>query len=598
MAPPLLSLRGLSISFGGPPLFESVDLAINKGDRMALVGRNGAGKSTLLKAIAGSIEQDAGDRHLQPGTHVSYLAQTPDAARSETIADYIAQGLEAASDTHRVARWLDTMQLDGASVPESLSGGELRRAALARALISEPGLLLLDEPTNHLDLPGIEWLESSLDKFAGGLVLVSHDRALLTRLSKTTLWLDRGALRRLDKGFQHFDTWSEEALDREDRERHKLERLIASETRWSHEGITARRKRNQGRLRRLEQFRRERAAQIARAGRIRLRAGSERLSGRLVIEATEVSKAFGTRTVIREFSARIMRGDRVAIIGPNGAGKTTLLRILIGDLPPDAGQVRLGENLDTVYLDQSRAGLDPEKSLWDTLLEQGGDQLVIQGQPRHVVTYLRDFLFAENQARSPVSSLSGGEQNRLLLAKALAQPANLLVLDEPTNDLDIDTLDLLQEMLADFDGTVLFASHDRDFIDRVATSTIAIESDGRVTEYAGGYSDYLSQRRMEPTRFAPKQQQKRGKPRLDREQPTRLSYNQQRALEELPEKIAALENEIADLETTLADPELFARDAAAFESKATRLAAAKQELSAVEEEWLVLEELRESLGLG
>jgi ATP-binding cassette subfamily F protein uup len=590
-------LRDLGLGFGGRPLFEGLELALSKGDRVALVGRNGAGKSTLLKLAAGTVEPDRGERWLQPGARVVYLAQTPDAAGFASIADYVAQGLEEGHgpEDHRVEKWLEAVRLDGAREPETLSGGELRRAAIARALAAEPDLLLLDEPTNHLDLPAIEWLEATLEAFAGGIMLVSHDRALLGRLSRTTFWLDRGRLLRLDKGFGHFEAWSEATLAREALERHKRDRLIAQETVWSHEGITARRKRNQGRLRRLQALRRERSGEIGPAGRAKLAAAAAPRSGRLVIEAEAISKCFAERQIVTAFSTRIMRGDRVAIIGPNGAGKTTLLRLLIGELVPDQGSIRLGSILERAYFDQERAELDAKATLWETLAERGGDQIMVGGRPRHVVSYLRDFLFEERQARSPVSSLSGGERNRLLLAKILARPANLLVLDEPTNDLDIETLDLLQEMLAEFDGTVLLVSHDRDFIDRVATSTIAVEGDGRVEEYVGGYSDYLSQRGAAPDPNAsagrPTRKARERRPATT----TRLGYKESRALEQLPARMAALEAEITTLEASLAEPGLYARDAAAFDAKAARLAQVRAEMAEAEDDWLELEVLRETI---
>ena len=591
MAPPLLSLRDVAIRFGERPLFEALDLTLARGERLALVGRNGSGKSTLLKLAAGLLEPDAGERHLQQGCRSAYLSQAPDAEGFATVSDYVAGGGAA---VHLAEKWLDAFGLDGGIAPSALSGGEMRRAQLARALAPEPDLLLLDEPTNHLDLAAIERLEDVLAAFGGGLILVSHDRALLTRIATGVLWLDRGRIRRKEGGFAGFEAWSETLMRQEAEARHKLNRLIAEETRWSHEGITARRRRNQGRLRRLAELRRQRAQAVAPTGEAKLEARSGRLSGRLVIEAEDIAKSYGGRAVIRPVSLRVLRGDRIAIVGPNGAGKTTLLRMLIGELEPDAGTVRLGTNLDRVYLDQQRATLDPEKSLWETLAERGGDQILVQGRPRHVVAYLRDFLFAESQARSPVSSLSGGERNRLLLARALAQPANLLVLDEPTNDLDLETLDLLQEMLAEFDGTVLLVSHDRDFIDRVATATVAIELGGRAREYPGGYSDYLRQRpRPAPTTEAKYEAPRQANPPSP--SAARLGYKQRRALEELPKRMQALQSEIAELERALADPGLFARDPEGFRGRAGRLAAGRQELSQAEEDWLELEMLREAI---
>jgi len=596
MAPPLLSLRDVAIRVDTRPLFEDLELTLAKGERLALVGRNGVGKSTLLKIAAGLVEPDAGTRDVRQGCRASYLAQTADLGDFATVGAYVAAALEDGdgADDHRVQKWLTTLRLEPDRRPPTLSGGEARRAQIARALVSEPELLLLDEPTNHLDLPTIEWLEEMLRDVTGAIMLVSHDRALLSRVATAVLWLDRGIVRRLDGGYAGFESWANEILEREATAQHKLDRLIQAETRWSHEGISARRRRNQGRLQRLHELRRARAAQIARAGRAKLEATSAGLSGRLVIEAEAISKAFDGKVVIDWFSTRIMRGDRVAIVGPNGAGKTTLLKMLVGELTPDRGRVRLGSGLQLAYLDQQRAALDPAKSLWETLAERGGDQVMVQGRPRHVVAYLRDCLFAENQARSPVGSLSGGERNRLLLAKALALPSNLLVLDEPTNDLDIETLDLLQELLAEYAGTVLLVSHDRDFIDRVATSTIVLGPGGRAVEYPGGYSDYLRQR-PPPLPLPAVRSIKPEAPMPPAPAGRRLGYKERRILEELPKRIGALQRTVADLEGKLADPALFGRDPEAFQLQANRLMAARRELAEAEETWLELELLRESV---
>ena len=597
MAAPLLSLKDISLGFGGNPLFDKADLAVGRGERIALVGRNGSGKSTLLKLLADQIEPDSGERLVQQGTHVAYLPQEPDLSDYDTVLEYAAAGLPAGDEhsTHVVESLLDSLSMDGARSTKGLSGGEMRRAALARALAGDPDVLLLDEPTNHLDLPAIEWLEEKLAGGRFGLVVISHDRAFLGRVTNCTLWLDRGRLLRSEKGFAHFESWSEEILEREAVESAKLDKLIAQETVWSHQGITARRKRNQGRLRRLYDLRATRASQDARTGSVKMGAAEAGITGKLVIEATDIAKAYNGKPVIAGFSARLMRGDRIGIIGPNGAGKTTLLRMLIGGLPPDSGKLRLGTNIEMVYLDQTREALAPGETPWSMLCPGGGDQVMVGDQPRHVVSYMRDFLFADNQVRSPVESLSGGERNRLLLARALARPSNLLVLDEPTNDLDMDTLDLLEELLADYEGTILLVSHDRDFLDRVVTSTIAVEGGGSAMEYTGGYSDYLRQRagggevgaESRPGKSARKE---KPKPSADRR---KLGYKQQRALEQLPGKIEALEKEIAALETKLADPALYARDPAAFDDTAAALTTAREDRAAAEEEWLVLELLRE-----
>ncbi len=594
MAPPLMHLRGLSLRFGTKVLFDGTDLAVSRGDRICLVGRNGTGKSTLLKVAAGLILPDAGERFVQPGARVAYLPQEPDLSEFPTVAAAVTAGLADPAEAFRADAMIAEMGLRGDADPKLLSGGELRRTAIARALVGDPDILLLDEPTNHLDLPTIEWLEDRLAAYAGGLVLISHDRAFLTRLTRQTVWLDRGVARRHDKGFQAFEEWSETILEQEVAERARLDKKIAEETRWSRQGISARRKRNQGRLRALGDLRRERAEQRARIGQVKLGIDSGIASGRLVIEAEAIAYAWDGRPVLSPTSLRVLRGDRIGIVGANGAGKSTLLKLLMGELAPDEGAVRLGTNLQVVYLDQGRAALDPLKTVWDTLCPDGGDQVMVRGRPRHVVSYMRDFLFEDAQAKSPVGSLSGGERNRLLLAMALAKPSNLLVLDEPTNDLDIDTLDLLQETLADYEGTALVVSHDRDFLDRVATAIWALEGDGKVEDYVGGWSDYRRQRKA-PAAAAAKPADK-PKPRADApRKPAKLSYKDQREWEQLPARIEALEAEQAKLEAKLADPNLFARDPGAFAAASDRLGAIAEERTAAEDRWLELELLREEL---
>ena len=593
MAPPLLTLKDISLGFGGNPLFDGTEVAIGRGDRICLVGRNGSGKSTLLKIAAGLVEPDRGERVLQSGRRVAYLEQEPDLSAYATVSEYVASGLDTADDGHRVAMVLDDLKLDGGLATEGLSGGENRRAALARTLVGEPDILLLDEPTNHLDLNSIQWLEETLEAHRSGFVVVSHDRALLENVTRTTFWLDRGMVRRLDAGYGEFEAWADELAMREADERRKLDKLIAQETVWSHQGITARRKRNQGRLRRLWEMRAERARRIDPTGRVKLAAESGTTSGKLVVETKDLSFAYPGRPILKGFSTRIMRGDRVGIVGPNGAGKSTLLGLLTGTLAADAGSVRRGTGLSTVYLDQRRTLLDPQTTVWDFLCDQGGDQVDVRGHSRHVVSYLRDFLFAENQARSPLVSLSGGERNRLLLAKTLARPSNFLILDEPTNDLDTDTLDLMQEMLADYDGTVLLVSHDRDFLDRVVTSTIVMAGDGSAVEYAGGYSDSLAHHRAP----AAKKAARKVSPVRERPQnrPAKLTYKQQRQLEQLPGIIAGLEVEISTLEAKLDDPGLYDRDPEVFAGAAERLSRARKDLATAEDQWLEIEVLREEL---
>jgi ATP-binding cassette subfamily F protein uup len=595
--PPLLALAGIRYHLGDQTILDGVDLGIAPGERLCLVGRNGAGKSTLLRILAGEPIADAGSRFAQPGAAVATLPQEPDFAGHPTIGHYVASALVDAlgPDDYRVATLLDEVKLDGSRNPAELSGGEARRAALARALVGEPDVLLLDEPTNHLDLPTIEWLEERLGAWKGAYVLVSHDRRFLTNLARSVLWLDRGIVRRLDRGYAAFEEWSTEILEREATERHKLDRLIERETEWASKSIRARRTRNEGRLRQLNELRKQRRQQIGPTGRATIEVGSAEQSGALAITARGISKRFGERTIVRDFSTRIFRGNRVGLIGPNGAGKTTLLRMLIGELAPDSGSVKLGANLAPVVIDQKRMALDPEKTPWEILADRN-DHLQVRGRPMHVMSYLREYLFRDEQGRQPVRTLSGGERNRLLLAKALAAPSNLLVLDEPTNDLDADTLDLLQEALSDYDGTVLLVSHDRDFLDRLVTSTIALEGDGTAIEYAGGYSDYVSQRGpREPTVVSPAPRKDRA-PARESLPRARLGYKRERALAELPKKIAALQAEMAALNAALADPDLYRRDGAGFSARTARLAAAQAELEAAETEWLELELLREELG--
>jgi len=597
-APPLLALRDVRLTFGGTPLFEGVTTWVGRGDKTCLVGRNGSGKSTLLKVLAGEILPDAGERFVQPGSRVAMLPQDP-ALDGATIRDYVAHGLPEAErhQVHRVEAMLDALKLDGGRDPAQLSGGEGRRCALARALVGEPDALLLDEPTNHLDLPTILWLEQWLASFQGAVVAISHDRRFLETVSGRTLWLERGLVRRSESGFAAFPAWQEEVFAAEESELARMGTRLRQEMHWLARGVTARRKRNMGRLRALQTLRSERARRLGakmdgeRLAKLAAEAGD--ISGRLVIEAKNLAKSYGDGVVIADFSTRILRGDRVGLIGPNGAGKTTLLRMLTGELAPDAGSVRLGTNIEAAVFDQRRQSLDPEKSVWDTLTDGRGDNVWVRGRPQHVVGYMKDFLFSEAQAMTPVRALSGGERNRLLLAKLLAKPSNLLVLDEPTNDLDMDTLDLLEEVLADYDGTLLVVSHDRDFLDRLVTSVIAVEGGGIVGEYVGGYSDYLAQR--PPPAGAAKPRPNAAQAPARPKAATKLSYNDARELDGLPGRIDALTAEIAGLEALLADGGLYGRDRARFDGAAARVDLARGELQAAEDRWLDLETRREDL---
>jgi ATP-binding cassette subfamily F protein uup len=594
--PPLLTLADIRYHLGGQPILDGVDLAIAPGERLSLVGRNGAGKSTLLRILAGEPIADGGTRFVQPGTTVASLPQEPDLSGYASVAQYVASALPQSlgPPDYRVEALLAEMKLEGTRSLADLSGGEARRTALARALVAEPDVMLLDEPTNHLDLPTIEWLEEKLAGWKGAYVLVSHDRRFLGNLARAVLWLDRGIVRRLDKGYAAFEGWSTEILEREATERHKLDRLIERETEWAGKSIRARRTRNEGRLRALAELRKQRRQQIGPVGRAAIETAAAAPSGALAITARNIGKRWGDRVIVENFSTRIFRRDRIGVIGPNGAGKTTLLRMLIGELEPDSGSVKLGVGLMPTVIDQRRTALDPDKTPWEILADRN-DHVLVQGRLRHVMTYLREYLFRDEQARQPVRTLSGGERNRLLLAKALAAPSNLLVLDEPTNDLDADTLDLLQEALSDYDGTVLLVSHDRDFLDRLVTSTIALEGNGTPIEYAGGYSDYLAQRgpREAP---APASRKQKSTPVREVSPARRLGYKRERALAELPKRIDVLHAEILALQTVLADPDLYRRDAATFEARSARLADAQAELDAAETEWLELELLREELG--
>jgi ATP-binding cassette subfamily F protein uup len=602
MPAPLLLLKDITLTFGVTPLLSGVELAIAAGDRICLVGRNGSGKSTLLRIAAGVVQPDAGYRFAQPGATIQYLPQEPDLSGFATTLAYVEAGFsaDAANDRHRASYLLKELGLSGEEEPAALSGGEARRAALAGALAPSPDILLLDEPTNHLDLPGIEWLERELAGMRSGIVLISHDRRLLERLSRTTVWLDRGITRILNAGFKAFEPWRDAALEQEASQQHKLGRKIAMEEDWLCYGVTARRTRNQRRLAELHALRRKRREQRATQGTVRLEAAQADLSGRLVAVTQGIWKSYGGRPVVRDFSVRIARGDRVGVVGPNGSGKTTLLNLLSGALMPDAGEVRLGTNLSQVTLDQRRETLDPEQSLAEALTGGTGDTVTVGGQSRHVVGYMKDFLFRPEQARTPVSVLSGGERARLTLARAFARPSNLLVLDEPTNDLDLETLDLLQERLAEYPGTALLVSHDRDFLDRVVTSIIAAHGNGRWIEYAGGYTDMLSQRKSAGSGNAPVKATAARRPRPVTEvrtqsaaRPRRMRFSDRLALETLPARIEALQTKIAGLNAILADPDLYSRDPGRFGATTQALAAARDELAAAEEQWLSLEMRRE-----
>jgi len=599
---PLLQLSSISLTFGGNPVFDDLDVVVHHGDRMALVGRNGSGKSTLMKVMAGLVEADSGTRVVPPGVTVGYMEQEPDLSGYETLGDYAAAGLPE-GEGWRVQAAAEGLRFDPETAVATASGGERRRAALARLMAEAPELMLLDEPTNHLDIAAIEWLEQQLSETRSAFVLISHDRAFLKRLTKGTLWIDRSVVRRRESGFDGFEEWRDTAWAEEDAARHKLDRKIKAEAKWAVEGISARRKRNMGRVRALQVMKEERASQVRRQGTAAMELEAGPQSGKRVIEAIGIGKDFGAGPVVQDFSLRIMRGDRVAFVGPNGAGKTTMLKMLTGELAPDTGTIALGTGLEMAVFDQARAQLNPDATLWDSLTNDpqmkvsgSSDQVLVRGIPKHVVGYLKDFLFDEAQARAPVRSLSGGERARLLLARLMARESNLLILDEPTNDLDVETLDLLQDLLGEYPGTVLLVSHDRDFIDRVANQTVLLEGQGRATVYAGGWTDMQAQRALAaPAEAAPAARAKAAPvaaaaPKAGPAPKSGLTFTEKKRLEELTSVIARLEAEIGKLNELLATPDLFTREPVKARKATDMLAERQGLLSAAEDEWMELEE--------
>ena len=601
MAPPLIQLKDIALTFGGTPLLDGVELTVAAEERVCLIGRNGSGKSTLLRIAAGLIEPDRGTRFVQPGATVRYLPQEPDFSGFATVLAYVEAGLGPGDEPYQARLLLEQLGLNGEEDPARLSGGEARRAALARVLAPSPDILLLDEPTNHLDLPTIEWLESELGGRRCALVMISHDRRFLSNLSRSTAWLDRGGIRRIERGFSAFEAWRDDVLAEEEREQHKLDRKIVAEEHWLRYGVSGRRKRNVKRLGNLHALRAQRRDYRGATGNASLAAAEADKSGKLVIEAKGIGKSYDGRPIVENFSIRVQRGDRIGIVGPNGAGKTTLINMLTGASSPDSGSIRFGTNLEMATLDQHRESLDPKSSLADALTGGRGDHVMVGGKPKHVISYMKDFLFTQEQARTPLEVLSGGERGRLMLARALAKPSNLLVLDEPTNDLDLETLDVLEDMLGDYEGTVILISHDRDFLDRVVTSVIVPEGNGRWIEYAGGYSDMLTQRGADLTRAEikaatppPAKVPKAGATPAAVAR-RRLSFNEKHALETLPKLIAQLQDEIAAHQRRLDDPELYRKDRKTFDQVSSALTAAQDKLQAAEDRWLELEMLREDI---
>ncbi|TDI58533.1 MAG: ATP-binding cassette domain-containing protein [Alphaproteobacteria bacterium] len=606
--PPILALRNASVRFGEKPLFSGVDIGIQPGDRICLVGRNGTGKTTLLKALAGTQDLDEGHRFIQPGTRIAYLRQEPVVPPGQTVAAFIEDGLdddERDLRQYRVRDLLGILGLDGDAITTTLSGGGLRRAALGQTFVGDPDIVLLDEPTNHLDIATVEWLEGFLRQNQAAMLMISHDRAFLRQMSNKTLWLEHGQMRLSNRGYEHFDEWSEKVREAELVARSKLEKRIAEENSWLQTGVTARRKRNQGRLRNLYKMREQRAKQINTLSAPKIDWDEGPPASRKVIETRAISKAFGDNVIVEEFSTRIMRGDRIGLVGPNGAGKTTLVRLLTGELAPDTGRVKIGNSVEMVYFDQNRETLNPKFTLWETLVDKenggGGDSVLVQGRVRHVVAYLKDFLFDEKQARQPVGTLSGGERNRLLLAKALTKRSNLLILDEPTNDLDMDTLDMLEDLLTNYDGTLILISHDRDFLDRLVTSVISFDPDGKVREYAGGYSDMILQRGdrfasndVEAIAVKAAKTERASKAKANRK-PTKMTYKDQRLLQILPDEIDDLESLVQDLEAKIGDSGFHGNAVDKITTLAEQLEAAKQDIDTKQDQWLMLEDQREQL---
>ncbi|MFD0916455.1 ABC-F family ATP-binding cassette domain-containing protein [Pseudahrensia aquimaris] len=599
MAPPLLALRDTKLTFGSTPLLTGADLAVHAGERLCLVGRNGSGKSTLLKIAAGLVEADGGERFVQPGTTIRYLVQEPDLTPYDSIEAYVLDGLEEGDDLHRAARMMEALGLDGASVTTNLSGGEARRAALARALAPDPDVLLLDEPTNHLDLPAIEWLEQTLKACRSALVMISHDRRFLENLSRQTLWVDRGVTRLLAKSFASFEDWRDTLLEQEELDAHKLDRKIVREEHWVTHGVSGRRKRNMKRLGDLGALRQQRAERLKPQGSVSMTVVEAETSGKLVARVEGVSKSFEDRTLVRDFSTRIARGERLGIVGPNGVGKTTLVKLLIGELQPDEGKVIHGANLNMLVVDQKRTTLSPDMTVREALTGGGSDVVSVGDGTKHVQAYMKDFLFLPEQAGTPVHVLSGGERGRLVLAMQLRLPSNFLVLDEPTNDLDLETLDLLQEMISDYQGTVIVVSHDRDFLDRICTSVVVPEGEGQWQEYSGGYSDMLSQRGENPFAHKKTGGEKRGKEAVRAKPKTasslKLTFKEQHALDTLPHEMEKLEGDIAKLNKALGEPNLFESNPARFNKLVDTLAERQAKLTESEETWLALEMKREEL---
>ncbi len=593
MAAPVLSYEGLGLVQGSGWLFRNLDLHVGERDRLALIGRNGAGKTTLLKLIAGAIDSDEGRRTIVPGTRVILLEQEPRMAGCTTLMDYVLSGDDAPAP-HEAEAIADQLGIDLSREAATASGGERRRAAIARALAQDPDVLLLDEPTNHLDLGAIEWLEDWLTRYKGAFVVISHDRTFLTRLTRQTLWLDRGSIRRAEIGFGGFEAWTEQVYAEEERNAQRLDAKLKIEEHWLQRGVTGRRRRNQGRLSKLKEMRAERAAMTGPQGTAALATASDGNQTKVVIDAKHVTKRFGERTIINDLSLRVTKGDRIGIVGSNGAGKSTLLKMLTGELQPDEGTVKLSQTLDAIIIDQQRSLMAPDKRVRDVLAD-GGDWIDVQGARKHVHGYLKEFLFDPSIAEARIGTLSGGERSRLLLAREFARPSNLLVLDEPTNDLDLETLDLLQEVIADYAGTVLIVSHDRDFLDRTVTVTLGLDGSGFVDVVVGGYADWEAKRRPRNEAKKVSKPAAAAAPEAPKAR-TKLSYKDQRDYELLPKRIEEIDQSIARDEALLADPALYTKDPAKFAKLSAGIAKLREEKDAAEMRWLELAEMVEGLG--
>ncbi|MBQ9089791.1 MAG: ABC-F family ATP-binding cassette domain-containing protein [Alphaproteobacteria bacterium] len=591
---PIYSLKDVHLTFGVHPLFSGLNIYVNKGDKICLIGRNGSGKSTLLKVIAGIMEADFGTCFIQPNTKIAYMPQDEDFSAFSTLKDVILSGLneKEQNQTYKADILIDSLCIRSEQNPSTASGGERKKAALARALVGEPDLLLLDEPTNHLDIETIEKLETIIRDFKGAVIVISHDRQFLNRISNTTIWLDRGIAHLNNKGYIDFEKWQEQIIEQEIIEQKNLNKRIAEETEWLHKGVTARRKRNMGRLRRLQQLRLERKEQIKQLGSVHMTIDKGLIQSKMIIEAKHVSKSFDNRCLVDNFSIRVLRGNKIGIVGPNGSGKTTLIKLLTKRLEPDSGSVRLAKNLEEAYFDQNRISLDPTKTLWKTLCPEG-DHIFVRGHFRHVVSYLKDFLFTSSQANTPVNALSGGEKNRLMLAVALAKPSNFLVLDEPTNDLDMDTLDLLQEVLSEYEGTILIVSHDRDFLDKVTTSLLYIDGSGKIAEYVGTYTQLLSDLKDKKNRSAPMKKNDVSsksiinKP-LEKTVKKGLTFTERHLLEQLPELIHQQNEKVSVLQTQLINPDIY-QNPDEVRHVSEKLQNEQKKLEELENKWLDLQ---------